>query len=87
MKYKINPITFDTIVHREAYRNGFENYEQVEDYKAKLSSTAHRGKVEVTYDKYEGYIVNDITAGVEFVVGDDWSLGRKLRELAEFYWD
>jgi hypothetical protein len=87
MKYKIDPITFDSIVHREAYRNGFENYDLVDDYKVKLSSTAHRGKVEVTYDVYEGYMVYDTVAGVEFSVGNEYSLGEKLRELAKFYWD
>ena len=81
----MNIIKFDTIVHRDAYRNGFENYERTDNYEAMLSSTAHDGEVMVSYREDEGYIVYDTCVGVEFVVGSEWGLGSKLRELANYY--
>ena len=80
----MNRITFDTIVHRDAYRNGFDVYEQTDDIEAMLSSTFHNGFVQVSYREDEGYVVYDITPGVEFVVGEN-GLATKLRELAEYY--
>ena len=81
---KMNRITFDTIVHRDAYRNGFDVYEQTDDLEAMLSSTFHNGFVQVSYREDEGYVVYDIIPGVEFVVGEN-GLAIKLRELAEYY--
>ena len=80
---KMNRITFDTIVHRDAYRNGFDVYEQTDDLEAMLSSTFHKGEVMVSYREDEGYVVYDVTPGVEFVVGAE--LATKLRELANYY--
>ena len=82
---KMNRITFDTIVHRDAYRNGFDVYEQTDDLKAMLSSTFHKGEVMVSYREDEGYVVYDVTTGVEFVVGAESNLAIKLRELANYY--
>ena len=82
---KMNRINFDTIVHRDAYRNGFDVYEQTDDLEAMLSSTFHKGEVQVSYREDEGYIVYDTCVGVEFVVGSEWGLGSKLRELANYY--
>ena len=82
---KMNRINFDSIVRRDAYRNGFDVYEQTDDLEAMLSSTFHKGEVMVSYREDEGYIVYDMTAGVEFVVGSEWGLGSKLRELANYY--
>lgn len=80
----MNRINFDSIVHRDAYRNGFDVYEQTDDLEAMLSSTFHNGFVQVSYREDEGYVVYDIIPGVEFVVGED-GLATKLRELAEYY--
>ena len=82
---KMNRINFDSIVHRDAYRNGFDVYEQTDDLEAMLSSTFHNGEVIVSYREDEGYVVYDTCAGVEFVVGSEWGLGSKLRELANYY--
>ena len=82
---KMNRINFDSIVHRDAYRNGFDVYEQTDDLEAMLSSTFHKGEVQVSYREDEGYIVYDTCVGVEFVVGSEWGLGSKLRELANYY--
>ncbi len=84
---KMNRINFDSIVRRDAYRNGFDVYEQTDDLEAMLSSTFHKGVVEVSYREYEGYVVYDVTVGVEFVVGSEWGLRTKLRELANYYID
>ena len=80
----MNRIHFDSIVHRDAYRNGFDVYEQTDDLEAMLSSTFHKGEVMVSYREDEGYIVYDIAVGVEFVVGEN-GLATKLRELANYY--
>lgn len=80
----MNRINFDSIVHRDANRNGFDVYEQTDDLEAMLSSTFHKGEVMVSYREDEGYVVYDVTTGVEFVVGEN-GLATKLRELAEFY--
>ena len=82
---KMNRINFDSIVHRDAYRNGFDVYEQTDDLEAMLSSTFHKGEVMVSYREDEGYVVYDVTSGVEFVVGAEANLAPKLRELAKFY--
>ena len=82
---KMNRINFDSIVHRDAYRNGFDVYEQTDDLEAMLSSTFHKGEVQVSYREDEGYIVYDVTVGVEFVVGSEQGLATKLRELANYY--
>ena len=82
---KVNRINFDSIVHRDAYRNGFDVYEQTDDLEAMVSSTFHKGEVMVSYREDEGYIVYDTCVGVEFVVGSEWGLGSKLRELANYY--
>lgn len=82
---KMNRINFDSIVRRDAYRNGFDVYEQTDDFEAVVSSTFHKGEVMVSYREDEGYIVYDMTAGVEFVVGSELGLGSKLRELANYY--
>ena len=82
---KMNRINFDSIVHRDAYRNGFDVYEQTDDLEAMLSSTFHKGEVMVSYREDEGYIVYDVTVGVEFVVGSEANLAIKLRELANYY--
>jgi hypothetical protein len=82
---KMNRIKFDSIVHRDAYRNGFDVYEQTDDLEAMLSSTFHKGEVMVSYREDEGYVVYDTCAGVEFVVGAEANLAPKLRELAKFY--
>lgn len=81
----MNRINFDSIVHRDAYRNGFDVYEQTDDLEAMLSSTFHKGEVQVSYREDEGYVVYDVNAGVEFVVGAEANLATKLRELAKFY--
>lgn len=81
---KMNRIKFDSIVHRYAYRNGFDVYEQTDDLKANLYSTFHYGFVYVSYREDEGYVVYDVISGVEFVVGEN-GLATKLRELAEYY--
>ena len=81
----MNRINFDSIVRRDAYRNGFDVYEQTDDLEAMLSSTFHKGEVMISYRKDEGYIVYDVTAGVEFVVGAETNLAIKLRELANYY--
>lgn len=81
----MNRINFDSIVHRDAYRNGFDVYEQTDDLEAMLSSTFHKGVVQVSYREDEGYVVYDVTPGVEFVVGAEANLATKLRELAKFY--
>ena len=81
----MNRINFDSIVHRDAYRNGFDVYEQTDDLEAMLSSTFHKGEVQVSYREDEGYVVYDTCAGVEFVVGGEATLATKLRELAKFY--
>ena len=81
---KMNIIKFDTIVHRDAYRNGFDVYEQTDDLEAMLSSTFHKGVIQVSYREDEGYVVYDVISGVEFVVGEN-GLATKLRELAEYY--
>jgi hypothetical protein len=81
----MNRINFDSIVHRDAYRNGFDVYEQTDDLEAMLSSTFHKGVVQVSYREDEGYVVYDVTPGVEFVVGAEANLALKLRELAKFY--
>jgi hypothetical protein len=39
----------------------------------------------VSYREDEGYVVYDVTPGVEFVVGAEANLALKLRELAKFY--
>ena len=83
---KMNRITFDSIVHRDAYRNGFDVYEQTDDLEAMLSSTFHKGEVMVSYHEDEGYVVFDVAAGVEFVVGTEANLAIKLRKLANYYW-
>lgn len=82
---KMNRINFDSIVHRDAYRNGFDVYEQTDDLEAMLSSTFHKGEIQVSYRDDEGYVVYDVTPGVEFVVGAEANLAPKLRELAKFY--
>lgn len=82
---KMNRINFDSIVHRDAYHNGFDVYEQTDDLEAMLSSTFHKGEVQVSYREDEGYVVYDTCAGVEFVVGAEVNLAPKLRELAKFY--
>jgi hypothetical protein len=82
---KMNRINFDSIVHRDAYRNGFENYERTDDSEAMLSSTSHDGEVRVSYRECEGYVVYDEVAGVEFVLAAEANLAPKLRELAKFY--
>lgn len=82
---KMNRIHFDSIVHRDAYRNGFDVYEQTDDLEAMLSSTFHKGEVMVSYREDEGYVVYDATVGVEFVVGAEANLAIKLRELANYY--
>ena len=82
---KMNRINFDSIVHRDAYRNGFDVYEQTDDLEAMLSSTFHKGEVMVSYREDEGYVVYDVTTGVEFIVGAVANLALKLRELAKFY--
>lgn len=82
---KMNRINFDSIVHRDAYRNGFDVYEQTDDLEAMISSTFHEGEVMVSYREGEGYVVYDVTPGVEFVVGAESNLAPKLRELAKFY--
>lgn len=81
----MNRINFDSIVHRDAYRNGFDVYEQTDDLEAMLSSTFHKGEVQVSYREDEGYIVYDVAVGVEFVVGSEEGLRTKLRELANYY--
>lgn len=81
----MNRIHFDTIVHRDAYRNGFDVYEQTDDLEAMLYSTFHKGEVQVSYREDEGYVVYDVNVGVEFVVGAETNLAPKLRELANFY--
>jgi len=81
----MNRINFDSIVRRDAYRNGFDVYEQTDDLEAMLSSTFHKGEVQVSYRDDEGYVVYDVTVGVEFVVGSEEGLRNKLRELAKFY--
>lgn len=81
----MNRINFDSIVHRDAYRNGFDVYEQTDDLEAMLSSTFHKGEVMVSYREDEGYIVYDTCAGEEFVVGAEQGLAIKLRKLAKFY--
>jgi hypothetical protein len=81
----MNRINFDSIVRRDAYRNGFDVYEQTDDLEAMLSSTFHKGEVQVSYREDEGYIVYDVAVGVEFVVGSEANLALKLRELAKFY--
>lgn len=82
---KMNRIDFDSIVHRDAHRNGFDVYEQTDDLEAMLSSTFHKGEVMVSYREDEGYVVYDVTPGVEFVVGAEANLAPKLHELAKFY--
>ena len=82
---KMNRISFDSIVRRDAYRNGFPNYKLMSGMVATLSSTFHKGCVEVSYDEDEGYIVYDVAVGVEFVVGSEQGLAIKLRELANYY--
>ena len=81
----MNRINFDSIVHRDAYRNGFDVYEQTDDLEAMLSSTFHKGEVMVFYREDEGYVVCDVAVGVEFVVGSEQGLAIKLRELANYY--
>ena len=82
---KMNRISFDSIVHRDAYRNGFDVYKQTDDLEAMLSSTLHKGEVMVSYREGEGYVVYDVTPGVDFVVGAEANLAPKLRELTKFY--
>lgn len=82
---KMNRINFDSIVHRDAYRNGFDVYEQTDDLEAMLSSTFHKGEVMVSYREDEGYIVYDTIYGVEFVVGSEERLREKLRDLSKFF--
>ena len=82
---KMNRINFDSIVHRDANRNGFDVYEQTDDLEAMLSSTFHKGEVQVSYREDEGYVVYDVAVGVEFVVGSEEGLATKLRELANYY--
>ena len=84
---KMNIINFDSIVRRDAYRNGFPNYELLDGLKAKLSSTFHKGIVEVSYDEREGFVIYDAINGVEFVVGSEEGLRIKLRELTTFFMD
>ena len=81
----MNRINFDSIVRRDAYRNGFDVYEQTDDLEAMLSSTFHKGEVQVSYREDEGFVVYDVTVGVEFVVSSEEGLRTKLRELAKFY--
>ena len=81
----MNRINFDSIVRRDAYRNGFDVYEQTDDLEAMLSSTFHKGEVQVSYREDEGYIVYDVAVGVEFVVSSEEGLRTKLRELANYY--
>lgn len=81
----MNRIHFDTIVHRDAYRNGFDVYKLADDLEAMLSSTFHKGEVQVSYREDKGYIVYDVNAKMEFVVGAEANLPLKLRELADFY--
>lgn len=81
----MNRINFDSIVRRDAYRNGFDVYEQTDDLEAMLSSTFHKGEVQVSYREDEGYIVYDVAVGVEFVVGSEEGLRTKIRELANYY--
>ena len=83
----MNRIKFDTIVYRDAYRNGFDVYEQTDDFEAMVSSTLHKGEVMVSYREDEGYIVYDVAVGVEFVVGSEEGLRTKLGELTEYYTD
>ena len=81
----MNRINFDSIVRRDSYRNGFDVYEQTDDLEAMLSSTFHKGEVQVSYREDEGFVVYDVTVGVEFVVSSEEGLRTKLRELAKFY--
>ena len=81
----MNRINFDSIVRRDAYRNGFEVYEQTDDLEAMLSSTGHDGEVMVSYREGEGYVVYDAIYGVEFVVGSEERLREKLRDLSKFF--
>lgn len=44
----MNPISFDTYIRRDAYRNGWDNYEPDADGTGRwLSSTAHEGLLHV----------------------------------------
>ena len=81
----MNRINFDSIVRRDSYRNGFDVYEQTDDLEAMLSSTFHKGEVLVSYREDEGFVVYDVTVGVEFVVSSEEGLRTKLRELANYY--
>lgn len=82
---KMNRIDFDSIVRRDAYRNGFDVYVQTDDFEAMLSSTFHKGEILVSYREDKGYVVYDMNVGVEFVVGAEANLAPKLRELAKFH--
>lgn len=82
---KMNRINFDSCVRAAAYRNGFPNYEQTDDLEAMLSSYFHKGEIMVSYREGEGFVVYDVTVGVEFVVGSLDELRDKLRELANYY--
>ena len=81
----MNLIHFDTIVNRNAYRNGFSVYKLSDDLKAMLFSSFHNGKVRVSYHEDKGYIVYDVNREEELVVGAETNLDSKLRELANFY--
>ena len=82
---KMNSIKFDTIVYREAYRNGFNNYLYVGRLHALISDADHKNFLEVSYNEDDGFIVYEMFVKIKFVVGSEQALGIKLRELSEFY--
>lgn len=88
----MNIITFDTIVCRDARRNGFINiYKHVGEMRYLLSTTAHEGQVEVSYDENGMLIVpispyiKDGKAVNEITLGADDKLADKLNELHKYY--
>lgn len=81
----MNSIKFDTIVRREAYRNGFTNYIFIGGMLALISDADHKNYVEVSYNEDDGFIVYERFVKIKFVVGSEQALGIKLRELSEFY--
>ena len=84
---KMNSIKFDTIVRREAYRNGFTNYLYIGRLHALISDTDHKNFLVVSYDEDDGFIIFYMFIRVKLIVGSEQGLGIKLRELSKIFMD
>lgn len=77
----MNVIAFDTYVRRDSYRNGFENCEVIDEYKYRISSTAHSGVAEVMWNEKFGFIIDFFHGPEEIIVGDLANLAGAIRDI------